>query len=414
MNRKVSELSNNQYYIRYNSALEDFDIYRKHSIPLCAAENIISEFSKKPLSYGLQERYILGGYLDYKEEENMIGSKKLLPFYEIISEQCKDLFGAVYTDCRSLSGMNALQNILLSLVNKDETMLILSPESGGHAAIPNILDKLHINYIELPYDYINLDIDYEKTNKVLKDKRVDYILFAPTDIIFLPDFKKMSIPNNTTLIYDASQVLAYYINNKEHNPLYLNYRVIMMGGTHKTIPGVAKALIMTNNKTIAEDIDKTINPLYLRNTHIQNVASLILTLIEMENFSKEYCIQMSQNSNFLGKRLSELGLDIINRQGVYSETHQLFVHMDKEIGERFYSVANKFGISLNKKNKRLFDGFGIRLGVQEITRYGWAEQEMLVVSEILSLIYKNNLPKIDNLIESLKYKKDINYTFVEE
>lgn len=62
-----------------------------------------------------------------------------------------------------------------------------------------------------------------------------------------------------------------------------------MGGTHKTIPGVAKALIMTNSKELASRIDKTINPLYLRNTHMQNVASLILTLIEMEYFSEEYC-----------------------------------------------------------------------------------------------------------------------------
>lgn len=100
-------------------------------LPLCAAENIISEFSKQPLMYGLQERYILDGFLNYNEETNMIGSKKLLPFYDIINSQCKSLFEALYTDCRSLSGMNALQNILLALVKPEDTILILSPESGG-------------------------------------------------------------------------------------------------------------------------------------------------------------------------------------------------------------------------------------------------------------------------------------------
>lgn len=120
--------------------------------------------------YGLQERYILGGYLDYNENNNMVGSKKLLPFYEIISDQCNKLFGAYYTDCRSLSGMNALQNTLLSLIKQNDNILILSAESGGHAALPNILERLNINYTEAPFDYDISDYDYDNINIILKEK----------------------------------------------------------------------------------------------------------------------------------------------------------------------------------------------------------------------------------------------------
>jgi len=289
INYGKSILLKNEFYTKYQKTIEDFEKYRKTVLPLCAAENVISEFSKMPLSYGLQERYILGGFLDYDEDNNMVGSKKLLPFYEIVSEQCSKLFGAYYTDCRSLSGMNALQNILLSLVKQNDNILILSPESGGHAALPNILDRLNINYIEAPFDYDISDYDYDGVNSILEEHDINFVLFAPTDIIFLPIFNKLHLPSNTVLIFDASQVLAYYINNIRENPLYMNNKVILMGGTHKTIPGVSKALIMTNDEELAYKIDKTINPLYLRNTHMQNVASLILTLIEMEYFSEKYC-----------------------------------------------------------------------------------------------------------------------------
>ena len=80
INYGKSILLKNEFYTKYQKTIEDFEKYRKTVLPLCAAENIISEFSKMPLSYGLQERYILGGFLNYDEDNNMVGSKKLLPF----------------------------------------------------------------------------------------------------------------------------------------------------------------------------------------------------------------------------------------------------------------------------------------------------------------------------------------------
>lgn len=407
-------LLNNCYYEKFKHAILEFENYRRAALPLCAAENIISEFSKSPLLYGLQERYILGGYLDYNEDNNMIGSKKLLPFYEIISEQCKELFGAYYTDCRSLSGMNALQNILLSLVGRKENMLILSPDSGGHAALPNLLERLDINFMEAPYDYDLNDYNYDHINRMLEEGNIGFVMLAPTDIIFLPDFNRLHIPQEVILIYDASQVLAYYINNIGKNPLYMDNKVVLMGGTHKTIPGVAKALIMTNDEALASTIDSTINPLFLRNTHIQNVASLILTLIEMEYFSKKYCFTMTLNSNYLGKKLEEFGFQVINRSGTYSETHQLFIHMRKEERDLFYHRSNELGISLNKKDKKLFRGSGIRLGVQEVTRYGWGFEEMDVIAEILHMVYENRMKEAAVLLEKLSGKKLVQYTFEED
>ena len=413
INYDESAVLANEFYIKYRNAVKDFEKYRKTVLPLCAAENIVSEFSKKPLLYGLQERYILGGLLDYNEDNNMVGSKILLPFYEIISEQCNKLFGAYYTDCRSLSGMNALQNVLLSLVKQNDNILILSTESGGHAALPNILERLGINYNEAPFDYNACDYDYNSINSILEEQDISFVLFAPTDIIFLPDFNKFCLPKDVVLIFDASQVLAYYINNVKNNPLYINNKVILMGGTHKTIPGVTKALIMTNDEELAYKIDKTINPLYLRNTHMQNVASLILTLVEMEYFSEKYCANMTKNSNYLGGQLQKLGLQVMNYHGVYSQTHQLFIHMPRIKRDSFFCRANQFGISMNKKEKKLFNGSGIRIGLQEVTRYGWGTEEMDIVAKILILLYKNNIEELPVLLQKLSVRKEIQYTFKE-
>ena len=46
-------------------------------LPLCAAENVVSPFSKIPLDTFLQEKYIMGGVMQYQNESNFVGSKKL-------------------------------------------------------------------------------------------------------------------------------------------------------------------------------------------------------------------------------------------------------------------------------------------------------------------------------------------------
>ena len=63
---------------------------------------------------------------------------------------------------------------------------------------------------------------------------------------------------------------------------------------------------------------------------------------------------MTKNSNYLGKKLDELGFEVINRRGTYSQTHQLFIHMPRVERDIFFGRANQLGISLNKKDKKLF------------------------------------------------------------
>lgn len=56
---------NKEMVEEFENVIKEFKDFRKNNIPLCAAENVISDFSKIPLKMGLQERYILGGYLNY-------------------------------------------------------------------------------------------------------------------------------------------------------------------------------------------------------------------------------------------------------------------------------------------------------------------------------------------------------------
>ena len=75
--------------------------------------------------------------------------------------------------------------------------------------------------------------------------------------------------------------------------------------------------------------------------------------------------------------------------------------------------ALTYAITLNTKKKPLFKGgYGIRLGLQEISRYNWDNKAISTIADILSAISKKDYPEriIYRMIGSLPIKK-IHYTF---
>lgn len=407
-------LKNHELYNEFQSAIQGFQKFRDIAVPLCAAENVISDFSKIPLTMGLQERYILGGYLDYNIDDNMIGSDKVLPLYQLVNKQCKKIFDSDYCDCRSLSGMNAMTNILLALTQKGDTVLLSSPDCGGHASLPNILEKLGVNIVYAPFDYSKYDYDYDKINEILKTQKIDLILLAPSDLITIPNFRLIDYYESVVYIFDASQVMGLIAGKVVESPLNCNKNMVVLGGTHKTIPGVTKAIILTNNDELAVEIDKNINPNYIRNTQLHHVASLFYTLLEVEAFGEQYAKAMILNANYLGQKLESYGFNVAKvKDDEYTRTHQLFIKMKPDEMETFFERCLYYNVTLNKKNKPLYSGAGIRLGIQEITRYGWKLEELDILSKILYLIHfqSYNSNEIVGLINEIKNKKIIQYTF---
>ncbi len=390
---------------------ESFSSYYDKTLPLCAAENVISDFGKMPLSMGFQERYIVGNTYSYVEDNNFIGSNYLLPFYEMISEQCEKIFGAKYTDARTLTGMNCLMIVLMSLSQIGDRILILGSESGGHASVKPICERLGLQVEEIPYRYDQYDLDYDELNLILKKERADFILLAPSDIIRPLQIEKIEL-QDTVLLYDVSQILGLIGAGLIHNPLEDFEKIVIFGGTHKTFPGPACGLIMTNNEELHAKLEININPIYIRHTQMHQKVCLLFTLVEFENFGNAYQEHIVELSNTLGMQLEKRGFHIAKFGDVYSATHEVFIKTDKEMMNRIFNRSVEYGITLNKKKKKLFDGFGIRLGTQEIARYNWPKEAMDGVAEIIAEISKEDFDglKVRTLLNQLP-GKEIQFTF---
>ena len=397
---------------KLNRINKNFQEYHRTCLPLCAAENVISDFVKWPLIAGYQERYIMGSAYDFTMNDNFIGADMLYPYYQMISELGKELFHAQFTDVRTLTGMNAANMLASALVKPGDNIMILGKEWGGHASMKPTFERLGANVFEAPYNLENYDFDYEKLNQEIEKKNIKFLNIAPSDILFEHDFEKIN-DKNCVILFDYSQILGLIAAGLMKNPLDKMKNAILFGGTHKTMPGPAHGIIMTNNENLFKIIDREINPKYLRNVQTHQVISLLCTLIEMKYLGKAYQSNTVRIGNLLGSELEKLGLNVVKRGGVYTQTHQLFLEMSQENMENMFHNAIAEHVTLNTKKKPLFHGgYGIRLGTQEISRYNWDDNSLCTVAQILAEIYKANYSKekVRLLMNKLPEKK-IYFTF---
>ena len=390
----------------------EFVRFQHSSVPLCAAENVLSDFVKEPLAKDFQERYIMGSAYEYSMEDNFIGSEYLLPYYKMISSLGREIFHAKYTDARTLTGMNAA-NILISVLAKpNDNIMILSKDWGGHASMRPTFERLGANIYDAPYIHENYDFDYDRLNQEIDNNNIKFLNIAPSDILFPLDLEKIN-DDNCTVLLDYSQVLGLVAAGLWKNPLDSLKNCVLYGGTHKTMPGPAHGIIMTNNDKIYAALDKGINPKFLRNTQTHQVISLLHCLIEMKYYGREYQYNTIKTANFLGKELQNRGINVVCKNGIFTKSHQLFMEMSEEDMYTMFRNALTYAITLNTKKKPLFKGgYGIRLGLQEISRYNWDNKAISTIADILSAISKKDYPEriIYRMIGSLPIKK-IHYTF---
>jgi len=183
---------------------------------------------------------------------------------------------------------------------------------------------------------------------------------------------------------------------------------IITSSTHKTFQGPQGGIIIGNNNLDEKDwkkIEKALFPGIVYNFHIHRFPSLAITALEMNEFGKEYAKQVIINAKTLAEALTDQGFDVLCPNLGFTESHQIIVNV-KEFGggkivadnfEECNIICNKMALPWDSAHDATKNPSGIRLGVQELTRFGMREEEMKLIS---SFFRDMLIDKID--IESVK------------
>jgi len=130
-----------KYAQRLDDVLLNFDKFREHIIPLCAAETPISDYVREFSSSGIQEKYAMGGPLAPKSG-NFIGAEHVIDLHQLVIDLCEKLYGSIYADPRPSTGIGAVTNLLMTLSEPGQTIALQTTDSGGHASMAPVCQRL--------------------------------------------------------------------------------------------------------------------------------------------------------------------------------------------------------------------------------------------------------------------------------
>lgn len=370
--------------------LKKHENWRKECINLIASENVMSPFCEKFYLSDLMHRYAEG--VPFKRYYQ--GLKYFDQIEYEATEAFKAHFKANFGDLRPISGTLANMATFAAIAKKGDKILNLGIQGGSHVSHEEAgaAGLLGFKVFPVVFDKKELTIDFEKTKKQILKIKPKFIVIGGSVILFpqpVKELKKVCQKTGTILIYDAAHVLGLISSGFFQDPLKEGADIIT-SSTHKTFPGPQGGLILGNiNEELQKTIRKKVFPGTSSNHHLHRIPPLYFTLLEMKKFGKAYCRQIIKNSQSLAKELYNLGFDVSGSNKGFTRTHQVLVDVRTVGGGDFVArLCESANIILNK-NVLLGDVVdvknpnGLRIGVQEMTRFGMKEKEMKEIAKLM-------------------------------
>lgn len=393
--------------------------WRMRCINLIASENVMSKRARAQAGSDFAHRYAEG----HPGERYYRGTSFIDAIENTLKGNLKMLFQCNHCEVRPISGTNANEAVFSRLINYNDVVMVNSTPGGGHISHhkQGSVGKFTKNIVDFPLTKDGYHIDVGKTKDLIYTLKPKLIVLGKSLFLFpepIAELVDVCQENNVKIIYDAAHVLGLIAGKRFQNPLNEGAHLVT-ASTHKTFFGSQRGLILSNvEDSFWRKIDRGAFPGSSSNHHLDTLAQLAICTYEMMEFGQQYAEDVIANAKALAEALDQLGFDVEAKEFGYTESHQVAVNVKKfNGGEKVSKNLEMNDIILNMnmlphENLSTFDHpGGIRIGVQEMTRFGMGKEEMRRIAELIKecIIDKKNVKEEVNRFR-LSYQ-EVKYSF---
>jgi glycine hydroxymethyltransferase len=302
----------------------------------------------------------------------------------ITEDLARKVFGARYADIRSLSGHTADMSVLLSLTGPGDKILSVNPENGGYPGITHLGlgSLLRLENLYFPYDDRAVNINAKESANLIKKEKPKVVFFGSSFIPFPHPAKQLSSVSEGVCVYDGSHVMGLIAGGEFQDPLREGCS-LLIGSTHKSLPGPQGGIILSNNEEVFTKVVGKIHPGIVDNIHLDRVAALAVSLIEMLQFGKAYAAAIVKNSQALAKALAAEGVKLRGAAFGYTKSHQILLD---------YEPSKIQFIAARLEQANIISDNGGRIGTSELTRMGYGVADMSTVAELVAQVALGRKP----------------------
>ncbi|MFH1474170.1 MAG: serine hydroxymethyltransferase [Candidatus Aenigmatarchaeota archaeon] len=397
---------------------------RQECINMIASESVMSPLAEKLYTSDFSGRYNehTSGDCHYN------GTKYSYEIEDLCNSIFRKNFNTRFADARPLSGGIANLSVFAALAKMGDILVGTGIPNGAHVSHTRygMAGVRGMKNVDMFFDKDKMNINVERTIDIIKKVNPKIVMFGASVFLFPQPIReiKESIDPNIKIVYDSAHVFGLVYNKKFQKPFEEGADIIT-SSTHKTFQGPQGGIVIGNNNMDEKEwkkIETALFPKVVSNSHIHRFPALAVTALEMNKFGEEYSTQVIRNAKYLADALTREGFDVLCPQLGFTESHQAMVNVKKfgggktvaNILEECNIITSKSALPGDSSDDATRNPSGIRLGVQELTRFGMREREMKAIATFFrnALIDKKDPKKIkEEVIEFRKQFQKIKYCF---
>ena len=408
---------------------------RTECINLIPSENCISEFVERLCSSDPAGRYNEHNQLralgvNSEDVRYYKGTAFCMEKEDALIEALRTFFGCRDAEVRVISGQMANDTVydaLKQFRNRHRgrrtprplrRVLVHDLNKGGHlsaqmgGALKNYVahdprtERPAVDHF-VPRRDLPHAIDVEATRTLIAEGRPDLIVFGRSVIIHVEPVREIvefvheefgaDNPERPLLMYDGAHVLGL-LGEHFQDPLAEGADVVT-GSTHKTFFGPQRGVILSNIahghafEEFWQFVRSRAFPGHVSNHHLGTLLGLLGATYEMIRYRDEYQPQVIRNARAFATTLAEHGLAIEGKpDDGYTDTHQVLVRGARGTGGEMASLLEQNNVITNPQafydDASFAAASGIRLGTQEMTRFGMNEPDFREFGSLLARILR--------------------------
>jgi aminomethyltransferase len=351
------------------------------------------------------------------------GTKLIEEAEMLVMEELQNFLGCSEVETRVISGQMAntavfsgLMDYLNRLYRKKDPRRIRKVMNhhltrGGHlsaqpmGALRNFVavDPLMERAAVIEFPVLEDDpyqIDLEKTKHLIEIHKPELIVLGKSMMIYREPLKELAqmisgMHPKPIILYDMAHVLG--LVGADYQEPFKEGADIVTSSTHKTFFGSQRGIIASNMsqgteyEDLWEAILQRVFPGSVSNHHLGTLLGLLMAAYEMNAFKSEYQKAVISNAKAFAKALKERGLAVEGNPALgYTETHQVIMRVGYGKGPAMAHRLEESNIIVNYQGAPDDEGFTaascLRMGVQEMTRFGMNEEDFGELSDFISQV----------------------------
>jgi glycine hydroxymethyltransferase len=271
--------------------------------------------------------------------------------------------------------------------------MAFSAEMGGHATHHAVgaAGLYGLEFHPIPCCAERMDVDLDQLAERARALEPKLIILAGSLCLFpysVREVRRIADSIGAYVMYDAAHVGGLIAGGHFQRPLEEGAD-IMTGSTYKSFGGPPSGFVLTNSAALAERLDHIAFPGLTANFDCSRTAAMVVSALDLIEHGSAYAAMCIANAQALARQLESRGCAVHYARGRgHTASHHVALQAARygggDTAANRLAKANILTAAIGLPIEAVpGDANGLRLGTQEVTRWGMRPEDMDRVASFL-------------------------------